>query len=356
VKEGTLSLDKYVIRKELTRDPEMYPGKDNLPHVKVAIRANKSGRGKKMRAGDVVAYVICQDGTENSATQRSYTLEELQSQDNLKIDCEYYLANQVHPVVSRLCDPITETDPAMIAQCLGLDASGFKQRRREGENEEEDDHVMQQTEEEKYSGCHGFVYRHHGNKENGAGDGVTEFEFNKGVFVETEPSWQCSLAQPCGEKFLSDYLVQIMNQLTMAIRKDINKYYQGWTVCDDPACGHRTRSAPNLHDNRGLVCTVCYGGILKSEYSYRDLYHQLCFYKLQFDVDYALRKYKKNNINSNANLKVQKYKIPYRKLSDVCDFFLKRNGYNNVSLAALFSWMSVNRSSRSVIKTEVRVC
>ena len=33
------------------------------------------------------------------------------------------------------------------------------------------------------------------------------------------------------------------------------------------------------------------------QYSYRDLYNQLCFYKLQFDVDYALRKYKKNNIS-----------------------------------------------------------
>jgi len=352
VKEGTFSLDKYVIRKELTRDPEMYPGKDNLPHVRVAMRANKVTGQRKMRSGDVVAYVICQDGTENTATQRSYTLEELNNQDNLKVDCEYYLANQVHPVVSRLCDPIQETDPAMIAQCLGLDASGFKQRmRRELGEDDEDDHVTFQTEEERYSGCHGFVYRHHGDIGAGGDGNVQEFEFSKGLFVDLEPSWQCTLAQPCGEKLLSDCLVQIMNQLTMAIRKDINKYYQGWTVCDDPACGHRTRSAPNLHDNRGLVCTVCYGGILKSEYSYRDLYQQLCFYKLQFDVDYALRKYKKNNINSNANVKVQKYKLQYRKLTDVVDTFLQMNGYNNVSLASLFSWMSVNRSGK-VIKTE----
>lgn len=34
-------------------------------------------------------------------------------------DVKYYLANQVHPVVSRLCDPIDGTDAAHIAQCLG---------------------------------------------------------------------------------------------------------------------------------------------------------------------------------------------------------------------------------------------
>jgi len=34
-------------------------------------------------------------------------------------DVKYYLSSQVHPVVSRLCDPIDGTDAARIAQCLG---------------------------------------------------------------------------------------------------------------------------------------------------------------------------------------------------------------------------------------------
>ena len=34
-------------------------------------------------------------------------------------DSKYYLAHQVHPVVSRLCDPIEGTDAAHIAECLG---------------------------------------------------------------------------------------------------------------------------------------------------------------------------------------------------------------------------------------------
>lgn len=34
-------------------------------------------------------------------------------------DTKYYLAQQLHPVVSRLCDPIDGTDAGHIAECLG---------------------------------------------------------------------------------------------------------------------------------------------------------------------------------------------------------------------------------------------
>lgn len=30
-------------------------------------------------------------------------------------------------------------------------------------------------------------------------------------------------------------------QLETQIREHIGKYYEGWAVCDDPTCGHRTR-------------------------------------------------------------------------------------------------------------------
>lgn len=35
---------------------------------------------------------------------------------------------QVHPVVSRLCGPIEGTDPAQLADCLGLDPAKFRQQ------------------------------------------------------------------------------------------------------------------------------------------------------------------------------------------------------------------------------------
>lgn len=79
-----------------------------------------------MRAGDTVPYIICNDGTNSAATQRAYHVDELKNSETLKIDTKYYLAQQIHPVVTRLCDPIEGTDSFQIANCLGLDTSSFK--------------------------------------------------------------------------------------------------------------------------------------------------------------------------------------------------------------------------------------
>ena len=60
-----------------------------------------------------------QDGSSLPASQRAYHPDELSRNDQLKVDEEYYLAHQIHPVVSRLCDPIEGTDSALIAEMLG---------------------------------------------------------------------------------------------------------------------------------------------------------------------------------------------------------------------------------------------
>jgi DNA polymerase alpha subunit A len=51
--------------------------------------------------------------------QRAYHVDELKTNENLKTDVKYYLSQQIHPVVSRLCDPIEGTDAARIAESLG---------------------------------------------------------------------------------------------------------------------------------------------------------------------------------------------------------------------------------------------
>lgn len=60
--------------------------------------------------------------------QRAYHVDELKSNNTLKIDVKYYLSQQIHPVVSRLCDPIDGTDAARIAECLGLDPTSYRRQ------------------------------------------------------------------------------------------------------------------------------------------------------------------------------------------------------------------------------------
>jgi hypothetical protein len=57
--------------------------------------------------------------------EKAFHPEELREDPTLVVDREYYLGQQVHPVVARLCAPIEGTDPARLAECLGLDQTRF---------------------------------------------------------------------------------------------------------------------------------------------------------------------------------------------------------------------------------------
>ena len=109
--------------------------------------------GKKLKAGDTVAYVICDDGSQLAATQRAFHVDEVRESTELKVDTQYYLAQQLHPVVSRLCDPLEATDAARIAQCLGLDP---EQYRRAIRTESSNDNSASLKDEERFRQCEKF--------------------------------------------------------------------------------------------------------------------------------------------------------------------------------------------------------
>ena len=93
------------------------------------MRLNEKG-GKKLRSGDTVEYVICLGGDEAPAnlpaTQRAFHVDEVRDNTALAVDTDYYLSQQLHPVVSRLCDPMEGTDGSRIAKCLGLDPEQYR--------------------------------------------------------------------------------------------------------------------------------------------------------------------------------------------------------------------------------------
>lgn len=53
-------------------------------------------------------------------------------------DIKYYLKQQLHPVVARLCEPIQGTDGRMIAECLGLDPGAYASRADEDSDVEQE--------------------------------------------------------------------------------------------------------------------------------------------------------------------------------------------------------------------------
>lgn len=79
-----------------------------------------------------MCFLPPQDGSSLVPSQRAYTLEQLQKQESLSLDTQYYLAQQVHPVVSRICDPIEGIDSVLIATWLGKLIIGFHRFQKTG--------------------------------------------------------------------------------------------------------------------------------------------------------------------------------------------------------------------------------
>ncbi|CAK9177542.1 unnamed protein product [Ilex paraguariensis] len=164
MRNGQVPLEKYVITKSLTKQPEAYPDAKSQPHVEVALRLKKSGYVTGCSAGDTVPYIIsCEQGNGSSSStgiaQRARHPDELKT-DNGKwiIDIEYYLAQQIHPVVSRLCASIQGTSPARLADCLGLDSSKFQSKSSEAVNNDPSILLLCAVDdEERYRGCEPLV-------------------------------------------------------------------------------------------------------------------------------------------------------------------------------------------------------
>uniref|UniRef100_A0A914WTA6 DNA polymerase n=1 Tax=Plectus sambesii TaxID=2011161 RepID=A0A914WTA6_9BILA len=216
---GEIPTEKFLISKQLTKNPSEYADTKAQPHAAVALRLNNTGE-YRFKQGDTVAYLICNDGTTNAATQRAFHESELRRNSELKIDFHYYLTQQVHPVVSRLCEPIEETDAARIAECLGLDATSFRRsmaaRMATEANDEED--VLLGADVD-YSHCDSFVFHC---QTPGCGLEVqlrSTFD-NQGLDIKIALE-KCSSCQQ-SRLPMAAYLV---NKLQLDMRTFIDKYY-----------------------------------------------------------------------------------------------------------------------------------
>ncbi|KAK3783769.1 hypothetical protein RRG08_063431 [Elysia crispata] len=335
VREGKISQELFHITKQLTKNPKDYPDSKSLPHVQVAMRYNSKG-GKEMRAGDTVPYIICEDGSTMSATQRAYHPEELAKQTNLKIDTKYYLAHQIHPVVARLCDPIDGTDSARIAECLGLDPSGYRQSVRAEEDDEEDLVTVQLTIEERFRDSERFTF-------NCPAPTCGRQVVLDAPFIGNDASLTPAL-QSCPNKEcrypLWESKTRLKNMLQRNIQQHVNRYYQGWLRCEDTVCGARTNRMPLIMQRGHPVCPSCNRGYLHPEYSDCTLYTQLCFYEHIFDVPKASTYL--NDVEKGVLRKVNnEVQQAYRELKIIVTRWLDRSAYSNVDLGKLFQGLGL---------------
>ncbi|KRZ38321.1 DNA polymerase alpha catalytic subunit [Trichinella pseudospiralis] len=334
IRRNKVVLGKFIIRKQLAKSPDEYLDAKGQPHVAVALRMNE--KGSHFRQGDVIPYAICLDQTTNQAMQRAYHFNEIQ-QGNMQIDFDYYLAQQIHPVVSRLCEPIESLDAACLADWLGLkSASSYAKQ---------SNFTVPTTDLATVSSSCSFFDHSYAEPftvpcvECGQIIEVTS------LFSDTEniklalskcPYGDCSF-QPATNR---QYLVSLLRN---QIHKHVQQYYLGWYICDDSTCRYRSRYVVMKLNSEGkLICPKCPSGILIREmlcfqYSEKKLYNQLCFYYTIFDFPRALMRLSKAK-KQLARLLPKLHLSVYETLATHACNVLNDNAYGTINLSAVLKF------------------
>jgi DNA polymerase alpha subunit A len=309
MRSGQIELEKYVITKSLTKAPQDYPDAKNQPHVQarvayllfllvlillaktenslsdnckiyvgfpqVALRLRQNGYSG-CSAGDTVPYIICsQQDSENTHSvgiaQRARHPDELKRDpDKYMIDIDYYLSQQIHPVVSRLCASIQGTSPARLAECLGLDSSKFQSRLTESSNQDTSTMLLSviDDEDERYRGCEPL--RLSCPSCSGTFDcppvsslitsaSATSVSDSDEAKDATANFWRRMRCPRCPDN-VDDSRISapvLANQMKRQADNFINTYYKGLLMCDDEGCKYSTHSV-NLRvmgdSERGTIC------------------------------------------------------------------------------------------------------
>jgi DNA polymerase alpha subunit A len=311
MREGQISLDKYVITKGLSKHPKDYGDAKAQPHVHVAKMMIKNNR--MLSVGDHIPYIITaplgEDATGNSkktVTERARHPDEIaRSGGILRPDVEWYLSQQILPPVSRLCEPIEGLSQGQIAQRLGLNSSNYNQRSFFGDDELNDDELVSYIPEsfkpdnERFSGVKkltllcsacgvesdfpGLLYSR---KENGQ-----DIESLAGGFDCVNPN--CNHPRYWGEATPFACMARMKNSMSILIRDQLQKYYEGVVKCDDPACGLETRQ---LSVNGGVCLNRGCNGRMSSVVSDHALQTQLKYFECLWNIDHVTQQLADTNI------------------------------------------------------------
>lgn len=282
MREQTIPAQKYIIFTQLGKAPKEYPNADSMPQVQVALR--ELARGKTVRKGDVISYIITGDSkSSEAAAKRAYTPQDVLKKDSgLAPDVEWYIGKQIFPPVERLCANIVGTSTAQLAECLGLDIRKYANNANQSSNRNNDLEIhpleSQIPDEVRFADCTRLQLRCRACK------ATSPFE---GLLADPDRVNPAGVVcGPCGAVLPT---LSVVAQVERAVRTATARYYEGWLVCDDSSCGNRTRQV-SVYGSRCLgprgLARDCLGR-MRYEVSERDMYNQLVYFASLWDVEKA---------------------------------------------------------------------
>lgn len=355
MRSGQVALEKYVITKTLTKPPEAYPDAKNQPHALVALRLKQSGYTAGCSAGDTVPYIICcEQGAGASAVSLTGIAQRARHPDELKcddgkwiIDIEYYLSQQIHPVVSRLCASIQGTSPERLADCLGLDSSKFQSK--SSESVPSSSLLFAADDEERYQSCEPLILScpscsgtfHCPPVFSSICTSILEKSKNPQIEESISNFWHRLCCPKCPEEGDLGRISPAMmaNQVKRQAEGFVSTYYKGVMMCDDETCKHTTRSL-NLRlvgdSERGTVCPSyprCNGRLVR-KYTEADLYKQLSYFCHLLDTARCIEKLQ---ADAGTRIQVEKELMKIRPVVDMALSTVKK-----IRDRCAYGWVQLN--------------
>ncbi|KAJ3412036.1 DNA-directed DNA polymerase alpha catalytic subunit pol1 [Chytridiales sp. JEL 0842] len=338
VRNGSCPLEKFVINKGLTKNPEDYADVKNQPHVQVALAMK--AKGTPARVGDTIPYVICVGGTGGLASRAQHPDELRKPDSTYKIDYDYYLANQVLPPVDRLLSPIEGTDQARIATCLGLDAAKFQVTSSDPTAAEEDLYTLESTisDEERFKHVEKWSVTCCHCREKHVFEGLVRFDNSQPVSGLICPNPDCNAVdQATGEKTPMD-IASLTYQLMSAMRQHVRQYMNGCCVCDERACATKTRAIAVF----GRRCQMpgC-KGTLVPEMTDAMLSTQMLYFDALLDPERIKKKYERGVHRDAVAVLAGNAAYLTAPMREAVQRMISRNARRFVNLGNLFDSMAL---------------
>jgi len=326
IRAGQVPLEQFIVTKGLNKNPKDYPDCKGQAHLQVALQMLKAN--KPVNIGDHIPYVICTQGPEGShAAQRAYHPDDvLRGQPGeYTLDFEWYLSTQILPPISRLCEPIEGTSPAILSERLGLDAAKYARSTGHGDDLLEEGWGFtpkcMMDDAERFNGCLALTALC-----TACGE---ECDVKSVQLLGDSASGQNTMkCHFCGSQYygrgsVADCYSYLSNRVTLLVRACMRRYYECWLVCDDPSCGRRTMQ----QSVKGFACTENCHGRMVAEYDELALHTQLKCLEALFDVPRMQNKRKLNDVALRTVLPTEQVEL-LRLLRQHMSHSVQQSAYN----------------------------
>ncbi len=337
MRDLAIPAQKYIIFTQLGKAPREYPNADSMPQVQVALR--ELARGKTVRKGDVVSYIITGDSkSSDPAAKRAYTPADVLKPDSaMTPDVEWYIGKQIFPPVERLCANVSGTSTAQLAENLGLDVRRYQGpagggHASGGGNDLEIHPLESQIPDDvRFRDCARLSLRCRACKASAPFEGLLA-----AATASEERVTPSGVACPSCGAVLST--LSVVAQVEHAVRTAAARYYEGWLVCNDRLCDNRTRQM-SVYGARCLgpkgLARDCLGR-MRYEVGERDLYNQLVYFASLFDVDRA-RSGAAAGDGGKICVLAEHNRIRFATVKGVVDKYLDKCGRQWVAMDTLFA-------------------